>query len=85
MQRQQPLPESLTLKDVLKDEVQVPSNVSLTFKYLIAGPDSRRWKHTIKQNRTSISQDTVYAATASLKKPQKRLDCRFISEQFNRQ
>ena len=80
MQRQQPLPESLTLKDALKDEVQVPSNVSLTFKYLIAGPDSRRWKHTIKQN-----QDTVYAASPSLKKPQKRLDCRFISEQFNRQ
>ena len=41
--------------------------------------------NTIKQNRTSISQDTVHAATSNLKKPQKRLDCRFISEQFNRQ
>ena len=69
-----PLPESLTLKDILKGEVQVLPNVSLFFKYLIAGPDSRRWKQTIKQKRiSSISQDTVYAVTSGLKKPQKHL------------
>ena len=69
-----PLPESLTLKDILKGEVQVPSNVSLFFKYLIAGPDSRRWKQTIKQKRiSSISLDTVYAATSGLKKLQNPL------------
>ena len=69
-----PLPESLTLKDILKGEVQVPSNVSLFFKYLIAGPDSRRWKQTIKQKRiSSMSQDTVYVTTSGLKKLQKHL------------
>ena len=69
-----PLPESLTLKDILKGEVQVPSNVSLFFKYLIAGPDSRRWKQTIKQKRiTLVSLDTVYAATSGLKKLQNPL------------
>ena len=69
-----PLPERLTLKDILKGEVQVPSNVSLFFKYLIAGPDSGRWKQTIKQKHiSSISQDTVYAAISGLKKPQKHL------------
>ena len=30
-------PESLTLKDILKGEVHLPSNLSLFFKYLIAG------------------------------------------------
>ena len=63
-----PLPESLTLKDILKGEVQVPSNLSLLFKYLIAGPDSKIWKQTIKQKRiSSISQDAVCAATSDLK------------------
>ena len=57
-----PLPENLTLKYTLKG------------KYLIAGPDSSRWKQTIKQKRiSSISQDTVYAATSGLKKTQKHL------------
>ena len=66
-----PLPKSLTWKDILKGEVQVPPNVSLFFKYFIAKPDSRRWKQTIKQKRmSSISQDTVYVATSGLKKPQ---------------
>ena len=37
-----PVLESLTLKYILKGEVQVPSSVSLFFKYLIAGPDSTR-------------------------------------------
>ena len=37
-----PLLESLTLKYILKGEVQVPSNVTLFFKYLIPGPDSTR-------------------------------------------
>ena len=65
-----PLSESLTWKDILKGKVQVPFNVSLFFKYLIAGPDSRRWKQTIKQKRiSSICQDTVYAVTSGLKKP----------------
>ena len=36
--------------------------------------DSRRWKQTIKEICiSSISQDTVYAATSGLKKPQKHL------------
>ena len=69
-----PLSESLTWKDILKGKVQVPSNVSLFFKYLIAGPDSRRWKQTMKQKRiSSICQDTVYAVTSGLKKPWKHL------------
>ena len=69
-----PLPESLTLKDIRKGEGQVPCTVSLFLKYLIAGLDSRRWKQTIKKQRiSSISQDTVYAATSGLKKPQKHL------------
>ena len=48
-----PLPESLTLKYILKGEVEVQSNVSLFLKYLLAGPDSRRWKQTIKPKRIS--------------------------------
>ena len=69
-----PLPESLTLKNIFKGEVQVPSNVSLFFKYLIAGPDSRKWKQTIKQKLvSSISQDTMYVATPGLKKSRKHL------------
>ena len=64
----------LILKDIFKDEVQVPPNVSLFFEYLIAGRDSRRWKQTIRQKRiSSISADTVYAATSGLKKTQKHL------------
>ena len=35
--------ENLALKDILKGEAPVPPNVSF-FKYLIAGPVSRRWK-----------------------------------------
>ena len=51
-----PLSENLTLKDILKGEVQVPSNISLFSQYLIEGPDSGRWNQTIKQKRmTSIS------------------------------
>ena len=68
---QKKTPENLTLKDIFKGKVQVPSNTSLFFKYLMAEPDSRRWKQTIKQKRiSSISQDTVYASTSGLKKPQ---------------
>ena len=69
-----PILENLTLKDILKGEVQLLSNISLFFKYLIAGPDSRRWEQTIKQKYiNSISQDKVYAATSGLKKPKKHL------------
>ena len=74
-------PENITLKDIPKGEVQVPSNISLFFEYLIAEPDSRRWKQTIKQKCiSSISQDTVYVATSALKKPQKTFDSRFSIE-----
>ena len=47
------LPENVTLKDIHKGEVQVPSNVSLFFKYLITGPGSRKWKQTTNQKRIS--------------------------------
>ena len=77
-------PENLTLKDILKGEVLVPFNVSLFFKYLIAGTDSGRWKQTIKQKCVrSISQDTVFAATSGLKK--KHLTVGLALNRFNRQ
>ena len=51
-----PLPESLILKDILEGKVQVPPkyHYSLNVSYL--------------GQINSISQDTVYAATSSLKK-----------------
>ena len=77
-------PENLTLKDILKGEVLVPFNVSLFFKYLIAGTDSGRWKQTINQKCVrSISQDTVFAATSGLKK--KHLTVGLALGRFNRQ
>ena len=75
-----PPPKNLTLKDIPKGEVQVTTNAPLFFKYLIAGPDFRRWKQTTKQKLISlISQDTVYVATSGLKKY--IFDSRFSLEQ----
>ena len=50
-----PPPENLTLKDSPKGEVQAPFNVSLFFKYLLAGPDFRRWKQTIHNLQSRYS------------------------------
>ena len=65
-----PPPENLALKDSPRGEVQVPFNVSLFFKYLLAGSNFRRWKQTI---HNLISQDTVNVVTSGLKKTQKHL------------
>ena len=77
--------ENLTLKYILKGEVRVPSNVSF-FKIFTTGPDSRRCKQTIKKRHiSSISQNTVHAATSVLKKTHTKIGSRFSSEEFNRQ
>ena len=47
---------------------------NIVYSSLMTFNDSRRWKQTIKEICiSSISQDTVYAATSGLKKPQKHL------------
>ena len=43
---------------------------NIVYSSLMTFNDSRRWKQTIKEICiSSISQDTVYAATSGLKKP----------------
>ena len=69
-----PLPENLTIKDILKGEVQVPDIVDNFFNNLICGPGMGRAKSVNKVRRVkSISEDAIFAVTSSLKKPSKHM------------
>ena len=68
------LPEHLKVEDIFKGEVEVPDLVQNFFKYLIGGPDSRKWDLESRKRRIkSISQDVVFSTTPGIKKPSKHL------------
>ena len=62
------LPEHLKVEDIFKGEVEVPDLVQNFFKYLIGGPDSRKWDLESRKRRIkSISQDIVFSTTSGIK------------------
>ena len=69
-----PLPENLTLDDILNGEIKTPNSVALFLHHLIGGLDSR-WGNTETKKRRidSIGQDLVYATTSGRYKPSKHL------------
>ena len=68
------LTEHLKFKDIFKGEVEVPHLVQSFFKYLIGGPDSRKWDLESRKRRIkSISQDVVFPTTSGIEKPSKHL------------
>ena len=68
------LPEHLKVEDIFKGEVEVPDLVQNFFKYLIGGPDSRKWDLESRKRRIkSISEDVVFSTTSGIKKPSKHL------------
>ena len=72
-----PLPENLTIKGILKGEVQVPDIVNKFFNNLICGPDIRRAKSANKVRRVkSIREDAIFAVSSGLKKTVKTLAIR---------
>ena len=69
-----PLPENLTIKDILKGEVQVPDIVNKFFNNLICGRDIQWAKSANKGRRVkSISEDAIFVVTSGLKKLSKHL------------
>ena len=63
------LPEHLKTEDIFKGKVEVPDLVQNFFKYLIGGPDSRKWDSESRKRRIkSISQDVVFSTTSGIKK-----------------
>ena len=68
------LPEHLKAEEISKGEVEVPDLVQNFFKFLIGGPDSRKWDLESRKRRIkSISQDIVFSTTSGIKKPLKHL------------
>ena len=69
-----PLPENLTVKDILKGEVQVSDIVNKFFNNLICGPDIQWAKSANKVRRVkSVSEDAIFVVTSGLKKLSKHL------------
>ena len=67
------LPEHLKAEEISKGEVEVPDLVQNFFKFLIGGPDSRKWDlESRKRKIKSISED-VFSTTSGIKKPSKHL------------
>ena len=65
------LPENLTIKDILKREVQLPHIFNEFFNNLICSPDIRRSKSANKARRVkSISEDAIFTVTSGLKSRQ---------------
>ena len=68
------LPEHLKAEEISKDEVEVPDLVQNFLKFLIGGPDSRKWDLESRKRRIkSISQDVVFSTTSGIKKPSNHL------------
>ena len=69
-----PLPERLTVDDIIKGETDVPETLFQFFNNLVCGPDKRRGSTEYKTQRVkSICQDVIFAATAGKRKPSKHL------------
>ena len=68
------LPENLKVEDIFKCEVEVSDLVHNFLKFLIGGPDSRKWDLESRKRRIkSISQDVVFSSTSGIKKSSKHL------------
>ena len=66
-----PLPENLTIKDILQGEVQVPDIVNNFLDNLICGPDIQRAKSSSKVRRVkSVGEDVIFALASGLKNRQ---------------
>ena len=68
------LPENLKVEDIFKCEVEVSDLVHNFLKFLIGGPDSRKWDLESRKRRIkSISQDVVFSSTSGIRKSSKHL------------
>ena len=62
------LPEHLKAEEISKGDVEVPDLVQNFFKFLIGGPDSRKWDLESRKRRVkSISEDVVFSTTSGIK------------------
>ena len=69
-----PLPSTVSLEDICKDEVNTPEDLVKFFRYLVGGPYVGRELTAAKNYRiTSISEDVVSAATSGRRRPAKHL------------
>ena len=61
------LRRKLKVEDTFKSEIEVLDNF---LKYLICGPDSRKWNSASRERRIKfISGNVVFSRTPAMKKP----------------
>ena len=61
-----PLPDDISLQNILKGEIEIPEDLKSFFTHLITGPDSRLGNTERKSQRiNSIAQDVIFSATGA--------------------
>ena len=69
-----PLPNTVSLADICKGEVNTPEDLVKFFRYVVAGPYVGREVTAAKTYRIkSISEDVVFAAISRRRRPAKHL------------